>query len=46
MHFKLKDKNGNIIGPAINADHKLILIMVEKKSVKVLFISFYTRACH
>lgn len=38
MHFKLKDKNGNIIGPAINADHKLILIMVEKSRSR--FCSF------
>jgi len=31
MHFKLKDKNGKIISPFINADHKPVLILDDEE---------------
>ncbi len=31
MHFKLKDKNGNIISPFINADHKPVVVLNDKE---------------
>lgn len=31
MHFKLKDQNGNIISPFINADHKPVVMLNDKE---------------